>query len=185
MPGCGRFSLLVRVARSRESGPSSSRSASTVVSLSDPCISCWVAALDVASGHVITDMTQRHRAIEAKKFLNLINRTVPQHLDIHIVLDNVSTHKTPAIQQWIQRNPRFTFHFTPTYSSWMNLIERWFAELTNKWLRRGTHHSVKDLTTSIRTWTANWNNDPKPFVWHKTADQILDTLAAYCHRISD
>ena len=143
------------------------------------------AALDVASGHVITDMTRRHRAVEFRKFLNLINRTVPQHLDIHIVLDNVSTHKTPEIQRWLQRHPRFTFHFTPTYSSWMNLVERWFAELTNKWLRRGTHHSVRDLTASIRTWTDNWNNDPNPFVWHKTADQILDTLAAYCQRISD
>jgi len=143
------------------------------------------AALDVASGQVITEMTPRHRAEEFRKFLNLVNNTVPQHLDIHIVLDNVSSHKTPAIGRWLQRHPRFTFHFTPTYSSWMNLVERWFSELTNKWLRRGTHHSVRDLIASIRTWTTNWNDNPTPFIWHKTADQILDTLASYINRIPD
>ena len=83
------------------------------------------------------------------------------------------------------RNPRFTLHFTPTYSSWLNLVERWFAELTNRWLRRGTHHNVRELIGSIRTWIALWNDDPKPFIWHKTADEILDTLANYCDRISD
>jgi transposase len=141
------------------------------------------AALNVASGQVIASMTARHRAIEFRRFLNLIDRTVPEGLDVHVVLDNVSTHKTPAIQRWLVAHPRFTFHFTPTYSSWMNLVERWFAELTNKWLRRGTHHSVKDLVASIRTWVTNWNDDPKPFVWHKTADEILDSLAAYIQRI--
>jgi transposase len=143
------------------------------------------AALDVASGNVITDLTARHRAEEFRKFLNLINRTVPADLDIHVILDNVSTHKTPAIQRWLVRHPRFTFHFTPTYSSWMNLVERWFAELTTKWLRRGTHHSVRQLVASIRTWITNWNDDPQPFVWHKTADEILDSLADYCLRTSD
>ena len=143
------------------------------------------AALDIASGQVITDMTARHRAEEFRKFLNLIDKSVPEGLDIHIVLDNVSTHKTPSIQRWLQRHPRFSFHFTPTYSSWMNLVERWFAELTTKWLRRGTHHSVRDLIASIRTWVTNWNDNPKPFVWHKTADEILDTLATYIDRIPD
>ena len=143
------------------------------------------AALDIASGQVITDMTARHRAEEFRKFLNLIDKSVPEGLDIHIVLDNVSTHKTPSIQRWLQRHPRFSFHFTPTYSSWMNLVERWFAELTTKWLRRGTHHSVRDLIASIRTWVTNWNDNPKPFVWHKTADEILDTLATYINRIPD
>lgn len=144
------------------------------------------AALDVASGHVITDMTSRHRAVEFKKFLNLIDRTVPEDLDVHIVLDNVSTLKTPEIQRWLQRHRRFTFHFTPTYSSWMNLVERWFAELTNKSLRRSTHHSTRDLAASIRTWTDNWNENPQPFVRHKTADQILDTLAvAASHQVGD
>ena len=141
------------------------------------------AALNVASGQVIADMTARHRAEEFRKFLNLIDRTVPDGLEVHVVLDNVSTHKTPAIQRWLVRHPRFTFHFTPTYSSWMNLVERWFAELTTKWLRRGTHRSVRDLVASIRTWITNWNDDPTPFVWHRTADEILDTLATYIQRI--
>jgi transposase len=143
------------------------------------------AALDVASGQVITNMTARHRAEEFRRFLNIIDKNVPEHLDVHVVLDNVSTHKTPSIQRWLQRHPRFTFHFTPTYSSWMNLVERWFAELTNKWLRRGTHRSVRQLIASIRTWVTNWNDDPKPFVWHKTADEILDSLAAYIQRIPE
>ena len=143
------------------------------------------AALDVASGQVIADMTARHRAEEFRRFLNLIDRNVPEHLDVHVVLDNQSTHKTPSIQRWLVRHPRFHLHFTPTYSSWLNLVERWFAELTNKWLRRGTHHSTKDLVASIRTWITNWNDEPKPFVWHKTADEILDSLANYCQRISD
>jgi transposase len=143
------------------------------------------AALDVASGHVITDMTERHRAEEFRRFLNLINRSVPDDLDVHLVVDNVSTHKTPEIKRWLLRHPRFTLHFTPTYSSWINPIERWFAELTTKWLRRGTHRSTKELETAITSWVSHWNLDPKPFVWHKSADEILDTLANYCARISD
>jgi transposase len=143
------------------------------------------AALDVASGHVIADMTDRHRAIEFQRFLNLINRNVPEDLDVHLVVDNVSTHKTPTIHRWLVRHPRFHLHFTPTYSSWMNLVERWFAELTNKWLRRGTHRSTKELESAIAGWIENWNEAPKPFVWHKSADEILDTLASYCARISD
>ncbi len=143
------------------------------------------AALDVASGKVIANLTARHRAIEFRKFLNLINRNVPAGLDVHVIVDNSSTHKTPEIHRWLLRHPRFTLHFTPTYSSWLNLVERWFAELTDKWLRRGTHRSTKDLESAISSWIANWNEDPRPFVWHKTADEILDTLAAYCERISD
>jgi transposase len=143
------------------------------------------AALDLASGRVISDMTERHRAEEFRCFLNLVNRSVPVHLDVHLVVDNVSTHKTPDIHRWLVRHPRFHLHFTPTYSSWMNLVERWFAELTNKWLRRGTHRSTKELEASINGWIDRWNDDPKPFVWHKSADEILETLAAYCARISD
>jgi transposase len=143
------------------------------------------AALNVASGQVIADMTARHRAEEFRRFLNLIDKSVPAHLDVHVVLDNSSTHKTPAIQRWLARHPRFTLHFTPTYSSWLNLVERWFAELTTKWIKRGAHRSVRDLTASIRTWIKNWNDNPRPFVWHKTADDILDSLAAYCQRIND
>jgi len=143
------------------------------------------AALDVTSGQVIADLTDRHRAQEFRSFLNLINRSVPDDLDVHVVVDNSSTHKTPEIKRWLLRHPRFTLHFTPTYSSWLNLVERWFAELTNKWLRRGTHRSTKELERAILDWTDSWNDDPRPFVWHKSADEILDTLATYCARISD
>jgi len=143
------------------------------------------AALDVASGKVIADLTPRHRAEEFRRFMNLIDNRVPEGLDVHVIVDNNSTHKTPSIQRWLLRHPRFTLHFTPTYSSWLNLVERWFAELTNRWLRRGTHHSTRDLVASIRTWIQMWNDQPKPFVWHKTADEILDNLANYCERIND
>ena len=136
----------------------------------------------MTSGQVIADMTERHRAQEFRRFLNLINRSVPDDLDVHLVVDNSSTHKTPEIHRWLLR---FTLHFTPTYSSWLNLVERWFAELTTKWLRRGTHRSTKELEVAITQWIDQWNIDPKPFVWHKSADEILETLAAYCERISD
>jgi transposase len=142
------------------------------------------AALDVASGQVINDMTPRHRAEEFRRFLNLIDSSVPERLAVHVVLDNSSTHKAPTIQRWLVRHPRFTFHFTPTYSSWLNLVERWFAELTTKWIKRGSHRSVRELVASIRTWITNWNDDPKPYVWHKSADQILASIAAYCQRIN-
>ena len=143
------------------------------------------AALDVASGQVISEMTPRQRAEEFRRFLNQIDAALPAELDVHVVLDNSSTHKTPSIQRWLVRHPRFTLHFTPTYSSWLNLVERWFAELTTKWIKRSAHRSVRDLVASIRTWITNWNEDPKPYVWHKTADEILNSLAAYCQRIND
>ena len=143
------------------------------------------AALDVASGNVITSLTERHRAEEFRRFLDKIDKVVPSGLAVHVIVDNNATHKTPTIKRWLQRHPRFVLHFTPTYSSWLNLVERWFAELTNRWLRRGSHRSVRELVAAIRTWTQLWNDDPKPFAWHKTADEILDSLAHYCQRISD
>jgi len=143
------------------------------------------AALNIASGHVIADLAPRHRAREFRRFLDLIDEQVPDELAVHVVLDNVSTHRTAEIQRWLQRHPRFSFHFTPTYSSWMNLVERWFAELTTKWLRRGAHRSVADLTDAVERWVADWNENPRPFVWHKTADQILNNLAGYLNRIPD
>lgn len=143
------------------------------------------AALDAASGRVISSMTARHRALEFRKFLDLIDREVPDGLEVHVVLDNSSTHKTPAIRRWLVRHPRFSFHFTPTYSSWMNLVERWFAELTTKWIRRGTHRSTKELTDSIQSWIDHWNHNPRPFVWRKTPDEILHNLASYLQRIPD
>jgi len=143
------------------------------------------AALNVTTGQVIGSLHARHRAIEFKKFLQTIDREVPAELAVHLVLDNASTHKTPAIQRWLVAHPRFVLHFTPTSSSWLNLVERWFAELTTKKLRRGAHRSVGQLNTDIRAWIETWNDDPKPFVWTKTADQILQSIARYCNRINE
>jgi transposase len=143
------------------------------------------AALDVASGNVITELTPRHRAIEFRRFLARIDQAVPADLAVHVICDNSSTHKAPAIQRWLLAHPRFQLHFTPTYSSWLNLVERWFAELTTKWLRRGPHRSVAQLKQAIQAWVDTWNDNPRPFVWTKTADEILDTIANYCQRIND
>ncbi len=143
------------------------------------------AALDLTTGKVIGALHSRHRAIEFKQFLQTIDREVPDHLDVHLVLDNSSTHKTPAIRNWLLAHPRFVLHFTPTSSSWLNLVERWFGELTSKLLKRGTHRSVRDLNTDIRAWIDTWNDDPRPYVWTKTADQILDSIRRYCQRIND
>jgi len=143
------------------------------------------AALDITTGQVIGRLHARHRAIEFKQFLQTIDREVPSDLDVHVVLDNSSTHKTPAIQKWLAAHPRFVLHFTPTSSSWLNLVERWFAELTAKKLRRGAHRSVRQLNTDIRAWIETWNDDPKPFIWTKTADQILDSISRYCTRINE
>jgi transposase len=143
------------------------------------------AALDVASGLVISDLTARHRSEEFRRFLNLIEASVPAELDVHVIVDNSATHKTPAIQRWCVRHPRFVMHFTPTYSSWLNLVERFFALLTERSLRRGSHRSTKELVASIRTWIALWNDDPKPFIWHRSADEILESVALYCQRITD
>ena len=143
------------------------------------------AALDVASGKVITDDDRPAPRRGVPPLLQPDRQDRARAPRRAHRLDNSSTHKTPSIQRWLLRHPRFTLHFTPTYSSWLNLVERWFAELTTKWLKRSTHRSVRDLVASIRTWIANWNDDPKPFVWHKTADEILDSLATYCQRIND
>jgi transposase len=143
------------------------------------------AALDVASGKVIGELHRRHRAVEFRKFLETVDKAVPDELDVHLILDNYSTHKTPAIQRWLVRHPHFYLHFTPTYSSWLNLIERWFAELTEKWIRRGTHQSTLALESAIKQWLDTWNAAPRPFVWTKTADEILATLAGYLHRLSE
>jgi transposase len=142
------------------------------------------AALNVQSGEVISSLHQRHRAIEFLKFLKTIDATVPAHLDVHLVLDNASSHKTPKVRRWLAQHPRFVLHFTPTSSSWINLVERWFSELTTKLLRRGAHRSVRQLNTAIRRWIDSWNENPQPFVWTKTADQILDSIKRYCERIN-
>ena len=142
------------------------------------------AALEIATGKVITDLRPSHTSAEFIKFLNKINREVPAELDIHVILDNLSTHKTPAVQQWLLRHKRFHFHYTPTYGSWMNLVERWFSALTTKKLQRSAHRNVKALAADIRSWVKNWNEEPRPFTWHKTADEILDKLAGYCTAIN-
>jgi transposase len=142
------------------------------------------AALDIATGQVIGAHHRKHRHQEFIKFLNTIDKQVPADLEVHVVCDNYATHKTPAVKNWFLRHPRFHIHFTPTSSSWLNLVERWFAELTNRKLRRSAHHSVAHLETDIRSWIKDWNADPKPFVWTKTADEILTNLANYCMRIN-
>jgi transposase len=143
------------------------------------------AALDIASGRVIGSLHSRHRAIEFKNFLATIDREVPAEFQVHVVLDNASTHKTPAVKRWLIAHPRFVLHFTPTSSSWLNLVERWFGELTTKKLQRGTHRSVRALNADIRAWIESWNDNPRPYVWTKTADQILDSITRYCTRIND
>jgi transposase len=142
------------------------------------------AALDIASGTVISDIRTSHTQDDFIAFMNKINREVPAELDVHIILDNLSTHKTPKVQRWLLRHRRFHLHFTPTYGSWMNLVERWFSALTTKKLQRSAHRSAKELAADIRAWVDTWNEDPKPFVWHKSAEQILERLAGYCAAIN-
>lgn len=129
------------------------------------------AALDTATGLVISELHRQHRAIEWRKFLQKIDRTVPAGIDVHIVADNYATRKTPMIQKWLTEHPRVHMHFTPTSSPWLNQVERWFAELTARMLRRGAHRSMQALETDIRAWIDIWNENPKPFVWTKTADE--------------
>ncbi|MFF8554804.1 IS630 family transposase, partial [Streptomyces sp. NPDC015501] len=143
------------------------------------------AALEVATGKVIGSLHRRHRAAEFKKFLTKLDKEVPAGLQVHLILDNYATHKTPHIKRWLLAHPRFHLHFTPTSASWLNLVERWFAELTQKKLKRGVHRSVQALERDIRAWLTDWNEHPRPFVWTKTADEILAKVAAYCRRISD
>jgi transposase len=142
-------------------------------------------AFDAATGQVIGSLHRHHRAAEFKKFLAKLDKEIPADLEVHLVLDNYATHKTPAVKKWLLTHPRFHTHFTPTSSSWLNLVERWFGELTDKRIRRGVHRSVQALEKDIRTWITQWNENPKPFIWTKTADQILESLATYCRRITD
>ena len=142
------------------------------------------AAFNIADGSVISELHHRHRATEYKKFLTTIDKTVPAELEIHIVCDNYGTHKTPAIKAWLASHPRVHLHFTPIGSSWINQVERWFGFLIEQLLRRGVHKSVQALESDLRAWIKLWNEDPKPFVWKKSAEEILDSLAGYLHRIS-
>src|SRR5215471_10637845 len=143
------------------------------------------AALDLKTSHVIGQFHRRHRSLEFRRFLDTIEAQVPADLDVHLILDNYGTHKTALIRQWLLKRPRFHVHFTPTYGSWLNLVERWFAELTNKQLRRGVHRSVAQLKAAIREFIDAHHASPKPFVWTKTADQILNSIARFAQRTLD
>ena len=143
------------------------------------------AALDTRTGEVLGECHRRHRSVEFRKFLDTIDQTVPEDLDVHLILDNYQTHKTALIQRWLAKRPRFHLHFTPTSASWLNQVERWFAALTEKQIRRGVHRSTRDLEEAIHVYIDATNDDPKPFVWTKTADQILDTIARFCKRTSN
>jgi transposase len=143
------------------------------------------AALDVKTGTVIGELHRRHRAIEFRKFLDTIEKNVPANHDVHLILDNSSTHKTPTIRRWLAKRPRFHVHFTPTSSSWINLVERWFATLTEKQLRRAAHRSTRELEEAIKDYLEVYNEEPKPFVWTKSADEILESIARFCRRTSE
>ncbi len=141
------------------------------------------AALNLATGTVITDIRPTHTTDDFVRFLNKIDRNVPEDLDVHVILDNLGTHKTPLVHAFLAKHKRFHFHFTPTYGSWLNLVERWFSALTTKKLQRSAHTSVRELARDIIAWVDQWNANPKPFVWHKTADQILERIASYCEAV--
>jgi transposase len=146
-------------------------------------ITSLFAAFNIADGTVISELHRRHRAIEFRKFLAAIDKAVPADLDVHLVCDNYATHSTAEIKTWLARHPRFHVHFTPTGSSWMNQVERWFGMLTDKLIRRGVHTSVQALENDIRDWIATWNDNPRPFAWTKTADEILNSLADYLAKL--
>jgi len=140
------------------------------------------AALDVAKGGVIGRCHQRHRSQEFVKFLRTIDDSVPDDLDIHIIIDNYGTHKTPAVHRFLAKRPRFHLHFTPTYGSWLKQVERWFGLLTTRQLRRGSHTSVVQLHKAINEFLQVTNDDPKPFIWTATADDILGRIARFAQR---
>jgi transposase len=143
------------------------------------------AALDVATGKVLGECYRRHRSREFLRFLKRIDTDTPSELDLHLILDNYGTHKTPTVRRWLAAHPRFHLHFTPTSASWLNLVERWFAKLTDKQIKRGAHRSTAALEAAIREYLTITNESPKPFIWTKTADEILASVARYCQRISD
>jgi len=143
------------------------------------------AALDAKTGKIIGKCYRRHRAEEFVKFLRVIDEAVPKTLDVHLILDNYSTHKTASVRRWLARHPRFHVHFTPTYSSWINLVESWFAVLTNRRLRRSSFRSTRQLEREVKRYIAANNESPTPFVWSKTADEILDSIKRFCLQTSD
>jgi len=143
------------------------------------------AALEAKTGEVLGQCQRRHRSVEFRTFLRYIEANVPDDLDVHLIMDNYGTHKTPLIRRWLVRHPRFHVHFTPTGATWLNLVERFFAAITEKQIRRGVHRSTRELETAIYRYLDAHNRAPKPFIWTKTADQILASIARFCQRISD
>lgn len=143
------------------------------------------AALNVATGNVLGQTHRRHRSVEFRKFLDLIDASVPQDLAVHLVIDNYATHKSPLIRSWLVKRPRFHVHFTPTYGSWINMVERWFGLLTQRQIKRGSHRSVRELERSIHEFLQAHNEDPKAFVWTKSADEILASIARFAQRTTD
>ena len=137
------------------------------------------AALEIATGKVIGQIHRRHRSLDFRKFLDTIDANVPAKLDVHLVMDNSSSHKSPMIRAWFAKRPRYHLHFTPTYGSWLNQVERWFALLTQRQIKRGTHRSVRELEQAIRDFIRHHNREPKPFQWVKTADEILASIARF------
>ena len=148
-------------------------------------ITSLFAALDARTGKIIGEIHRRHRSTEFRKFLDTIDSSVPESLDVHLILDNYGTHKSPTIQRWLVKRPRFHLHFTPTGASWINLVERWFALITEKQIRRGIFRSTKELEMAIRNYIQSYNDYSKPFVWTKTADEIFASIARFCQRTSE
>jgi transposase len=143
------------------------------------------AALDVKTGRIVGQIHRRHRTLEFRQFLDAIDAAVPANLDVHLILDNYGTHKTPIIHRWLVKRPRFHLHFTPTGASWINMVERWFGLLTEKQIRRGVFRSTQQLEKAIRNYIDTYNEHPKPFIWSKSADQILESVARFCKRTSE
>ncbi len=142
------------------------------------------AALNIATGKVISKLPAQHRAVDFRDFLDQIDRHTDPALAVHVICDNLSAHKAPAVQRWLLAHPRFVLHFTPTYSSWINQVERWLAELQRRCLERGVFCSLDKLTTALEDWIKLWNEHARPFKWTKTPDQIIDRICRYCSRIS-
>jgi len=142
------------------------------------------AALDVATGKVIGQCHRRHRSLEFRKFLDRIDEAVPSELEVHVIIDNYATHKTAAIRNWLAKRPRYHLHFTPTGGSWLNQVERWFALLTRRAIKRGAHTSISQLERAIGDFLAAHNQQPKPFIWTKSADDILASIARFAAQTS-
>ena len=144
-----------------------------------------LAALNIATGKVIGKLSAQHRAVDFRDFLDEIDCQTEPSLAIHVICDNLSAHKAPAVHKWLLAHPRVQLHFTPTYSSWISQVERWFAELQRRCLDRGVFCSLDELTTALEDWITIWNATARPFKWTKTADQIIDRICRYCSRISE